>query len=109
MRDRDRLGNRIGPQAHDADAGGPKLARENPGERLDGRFVQRVHLGGLGNAAGGRDLLGHLLELGEGTTGQHDPRSLAREGAGHRAADGAASSVDHGVLVAKQHVNLLCV
>jgi hypothetical protein len=57
--------------------------------RVDGLLVEGVHLSRFRLAARGGDLPRHLVELVEGAPGEEDGRSLAREGAGYRAADRA--------------------
>src|SRR5918998_2968948 len=74
---------------------------------LDGLLVQSIHLSRLRYPTSGADLFGHLLEGGEGSTGEEDVCPLAGEGAGHRTADRAPSPVDHGSLVLEQHLDLL--
>jgi hypothetical protein len=81
--------------------------RDRIGVVGDGVLVERVDLGGLGGAARRRNLLGYSIERGERTPGEKDVRSLACEGPGDGAADRAAASVDHGVLVLQQHLSLL--
>jgi len=75
------------------------------GVLVDGPLVERVDVRCLGHPSGGADLRGHLAELRLGATGEEDLGSLAGEGTGHRAADGAAPSVDDGVLVLEEHVD----
>jgi len=74
---------------------------------LDGPLVERVDSSRLGHGSGGGDLLGHRVERGHGTTGEEDLRPLAGEGTGNRTTYGTAPSVDHSVLVLKQHVHPL--
>lgn len=47
------------------------------------------------------------VNLGESAPGKEDLRSLTCESTGYRAADRTTASVDHSVLVLKQHSNLL--
>jgi hypothetical protein len=70
---------------------------------LDGSLVEGVDLRCLGLAAGRDDLVRNAVERGESAPGEEDPRSLAREGPGGCTADGPTASVDHSVLVLKQH------
>ena len=70
---------------------------------VDRLLVERVDLGRLGGSAGGDDLRGERVDRCLETPGQKDRRSLAREGAGHRAADRAPCSVDHRDLVFENH------
>ena len=69
--------------------------------------LERVEPSRLGQAACGADLVGHPVQAVCGPAGEMDSRAFAGEGAGHRAADRAASSVDDGVLVLQQHAFLL--
>src|SRR5215211_7223972 len=70
---------------------------------VDGVLVDGIDLRRLGHSSSRADLLGHLLEALEGTTGKVDLRSFAGEGAGSCATDRASRPVDHGVLVFEQH------
>jgi hypothetical protein len=68
------------------------------------RLVESVDLRRLGRAASGGDLLGHCLHPRGGTSGEKDPGPLARERTGDGVANGAAGSVDDGVLVLEQQI-----
>ena len=68
---------------------------------VDRRFVEGIDLRRPSLSSRGADLLCHLLDALQGSTGEEDPGHLAGEGAGDRAADSASPSVDHGVLVLK--------
>ena len=68
---------------------------------IDRHLVQCVDFGRLGHPTGEAD----LLERRPGAASEEDLRPLAGEGPGDRAADRAAASVDHGVLLLEQHVD----
>jgi hypothetical protein len=53
-------------------------------------LVERIDVSGFGDATRGRDLLCHRIERREGTTSKRNACPLAGEGAGDRAAHGAA-------------------
>jgi hypothetical protein len=65
---------------------------------VDRRLVEGIDLRRLGLSSRGADLLGHLLEALEGTTGEEDVGPLSGEGSGNRATDRPSPSVDNGVL-----------
>lgn len=87
----------------DVDASG--LCRHGVDMLIDRHLVQCVDFGRLGHPTGEADLLGDLLERRPGAASEEDLRPLAGEGPGDRAADRAAASVDHGVLLLEQHVD----
>jgi hypothetical protein len=74
-----------------------------PGVLVYGLLVEGVEDGHLRRSACGLNVLGDRLKLLAGAPREEDPGSLVGEGASDRAADRAASSVDHGVLVLQQH------
>src|SRR5215208_1084504 len=55
-----------------------------------------------------RDLLGHLLEALQSSTGEEDLSPLAGEGTGDRTTNLCSASVDDGVLVLEQHSRPPC-
>src|SRR5215475_1550290 len=65
-------------------------------------LVESVDLRRLGGSAGGNDVLGDGFNRRQAPPGEKKPGPLARKGACDRAADRAAGSVDHSVLVLKQ-------
>ena len=71
---------------------------------VDHRLVEGIDPICLGLSSRGADLLGHLFEALQGSTGEKHPSALAGEGAGNRAAYFSSPSVDHGVLVLEQHL-----
>ncbi len=66
---------------------------------VNGLLVEGIDSRRLGRPSSGADLLGHLLEALQGSTGEGDPRALAGEGAGEGGADLPSTAVDHGALV----------
>src|SRR5918995_3370645 len=70
---------------------------------VDRRLVDGIDLRRLCHSSSRADLLGHLLEALEGSTGEEHSGSLAGEGASDRAPHLSPTSVDHGVLALKQH------
>src|SRR5580692_13028775 len=76
---------------------------------VDGLFVQRVDLGHLGAATGGKDVLGDCIDRPPATSREENVGPFARKGPRDRTADRASGSIDHGVLVLQQHGKLpLC-
>src|SRR5947207_15570552 len=61
---------------------------------------------GMDDSSGIGDLLGQRVDLFKRATGQADHRSFTDEGMSHCAADCASRSVNHGILVFKQHMSL---
>jgi hypothetical protein len=72
---------------------------------VDRRLVEGIDLRRLGLSSRGADLLGHLLEALQGSTGEEDPGPLAGKRAGYRAAYLPSRPVDHRVLVLEQHLH----
>lgn len=70
---------------------------------VDHRLVEGIDPICLGLSSRGADLLGHLFEALQGSTGEEDPGPLASERAGHRATYGPTRAADHGVPVLEQH------
>ena len=66
---------------------------------VHGLLVEGVEDGHLGGPAIGLDVVGDRLQRLAGATDEEDPRALAGELPGDRAADGPTRTVDHGVLV----------
>src|SRR5215510_1413397 len=66
-------------------------------------LVESVDLRRLGGSAGGNDVLSDRFDLRPKAPGEKKLCPLARKGACDRAADRASGSVDHSVLVLKQH------
>jgi hypothetical protein len=89
------------------DVDAASIRRHGSSVLIDRVFVQRVDLCRLGRSPSGADIVGHGLELRRCTTGEEDPGALPGECSSHRAADRSAPSIDHSVLVPKQHVDLL--
>ena len=74
-----------------------------PDQRVDIRvnrpLIEGIDDRGVRDAAIRANLAGKHVQLGAGAAGQEDAGSLARKGAGHRAADRAARAIDHRNLV----------
>src|SRR5262245_34829158 len=66
-------------------------------------LVERVDLRRLGGSASGNGVLGYRFDWRQAPTGEKKLCPLARKGACDSAADRASGSVDHSVLVLKQH------
>src|ERR687896_1931593 len=106
LRERGPVGVRVGDQVErDVDAAG--VRRHGVGVLVDRVLVERVDLRCLRRSPSGTDLRGNRLERRQGAAGEEDPGALAGERPSNGAADRPAPSVDHGVLVLEQHVNLL--
>jgi hypothetical protein len=69
----------------DVDAPGPRS--HSIGMLIDRHLVERIDLRRLSHASRGADLLGNLVELCLGATGEEDLGSLSGEGTGDRATD----------------------
>jgi len=85
------------------DVDAARLCGHRIGVLVDGFLVKSVDFRDLGHASCGGNPPGHFVKLGESPPGKEDLRSLTCEGAGYRAADRTTASVDHSVLVLKQH------
>jgi hypothetical protein len=71
---------------------------------LDGHLIKRIDLSRLGDSSSIQNLPGHNFDRSQLTTGQEQPGTLAREGPRNRAANSSSRSIDHGILVFKQHI-----
>jgi hypothetical protein len=71
---------------------------QSVGVFVDRRLVESIDLRRLSDSSRGADLLGHVVEALQGSTGEMDLRALASEGTGYRAADRTAPAVDDSVL-----------
>ena len=89
-----------GVEGH-VDAAGP--GGHAVGVLVHGPRVEGVDPGRLHRHAGAGQLLGHLVEGGQGAAGQEDAGALAGEGVGHGATDRPRPSIDHGGLALQQH------
>jgi hypothetical protein len=89
------MGDSVWTDANDPDVSGRQFLGQNPRESL--------LLRGLGRSAGGGDVGCHGVEPGQCPPGDEDPCAFLREYLRHGAADSATASVDHSVLVMKQH------
>jgi hypothetical protein len=76
------------------DVDATRAGRHGVGVLVDGFLIEGVDLRRLGCAARGPDLVGHLVEGGEGAPGKEDVCSLACEAAGDRGADCTGAAVD---------------
>ena len=70
-------------------------------------LVEGIDHGSLGSASAIADVARDRRDGRRPPPGQEERGALSREGAGHRAANGAASAVDDGSLVLEQHVSIL--
>src|SRR5262245_63904817 len=66
-------------------------------------LVESVDLRRLGRSAGGNDVLSDRFDRRPAAPGEKKSGPLARKGACDSAADCASGSIDHSVLVLKQH------
>jgi hypothetical protein len=76
----------------DVDAAGPR--GHFVGVAQHGLFVERIDHRHVGKAAGSGDVPGHRVELAARAAREKHPGPGTGKGAGHRAADGAATAVD---------------
>ena len=67
-------------------------------------LIQRIDQRGLGRAACMRDLVGHPLQSRLAAAREKDARTLTSKDARNRAANGAAATIDHRILVFEQHL-----
>src|SRR5215212_1069199 len=87
---------------------GPNGEIGSVGVFVDRRLDEGIDQRRLGPSSRGADLLGHLLEALQSSTGEEDLGPLAGEGTGDRTTNLSSTSVNDGVLVLEQHSRPPC-